>query len=141
MRHTRSFLPFALVIITLTGTPALHAQEKTPEFTAKDTGIFRVNAKGQRFLIAKPKSDEVFVDASLAISPNQAWALIDHIPRNAGQGRVEEVRVLISLRNGTRMDPDLFKKKYGAWLSELADWDPEAPSTIEMQNGKKIPLR
>jgi hypothetical protein len=141
MRHSRFFLPFVLVIVLLSGTPAIHAQDKPPQFTAKETGIYRVDTKGQRSLIVKPKSDEVFIDSTLSISPNQAWALIDHVPRNPGPGRVEEVRVLISLRNGTRMDPEVFKKKYGEWLGEGADWDPDAPSTIEMENGKRILLR
>lgn len=92
-------------------------------------------------LIAKPKSDEIFVDMSLQIAPNNEWALIDHLPRNPGVGRVEEVRVLISLRNGARTEPEVFMKRYGEWLGELASWSSDAPSTIEMENGKKIQLR
>jgi hypothetical protein len=123
------------------GFPAAHAQEKTTKVVANQKGIYAVDARGQRTLIAKPKSDELFAATTLSVSPDRAWALIDHVPRNAGPGRIEEVRVLISLRNGTRIEPEGFKKRYGEWLGELADWAADAPSTIELESGQRIPLR
>ena len=141
MRLSHYFLRLTLAVTITCGTAAVHAQDKAPTFIAKETGIYRVDAKGQRTLILKAKSSEVFAATSLTISPNHAWALIDYLPRNPGAGRVEEVRVLISLKGGTRIEQDAFKRKYGEWMDELADWAPDAPATIELDNGKKIRLR
>lgn len=141
MGFLRDLLRLTLVVATTCGAAAVYAQEKAVSFVAKETGIYRVDSKGQRSLISKAKSDEVFADTTFSISPNSVWALIDHLPRDPGAGRVEEVRVLISLRDGTRIEQDEFKRKYGEWLGELADWVPDAPSTIELGNGKKIRLR
>jgi hypothetical protein len=141
MSFLRDFLRLTLAVATTCGAFAVYAQDKAPTFIAKETGIYRADTKGQRSLISKAKSDEVFADTTFSISPDHAWALIDRLPRNPGAGRVEEVRVLISLRDGTRIEQDAFKKKYGEWLGELADWSPDAPSTIELENGKKIRLR
>ena len=141
MHLSRDFLRLTLAVTITCGTAAVLAQDKTPTFIAKETGIYRVDAKGQRSLILKPKSDEIFADTTFRISPNHAWALIDHLPRNAGTGRVEEVRVLISLQDGTRIEQDAFKRKYGEWLGELADWALDAPATIVLEDGKEIRLR
>jgi hypothetical protein len=141
MRLSRNFVRLALAVTILCGAAAVFAQDKAPTFIAKETGIYRVDAKGQRSLILKPKSDEVFATTTFTISPNHAWALIDHLPRNSGTGRVEEVRVLVSLQDGTRIEQEAFNRKYGEWLGELADWAPDAPATIELENGKKIRLR
>jgi hypothetical protein len=141
MRLSRDILRLTLAVTITCGATAVHAQDRAPTFVAKETGIYRVDAKGQRSLILKPKSDEVFAATTFTVSPNHAWALIDHLPLNPGAGRVEEVRVLISLKDGTRIEQDAFKRKYGEWLGELADWAPDAPATIELENGKKIRLR
>ena len=141
MRVSHDFLRLTLALTITCGASVVHAQDNTPTYIAKETGVYRVDTKGQRSLILKPKSDEVFAATTFTISPNHAWALIDHLPRNPGAGRVEEVRVLISLQGGTRIEQDAFKRKYGEWLDELADWAPDAPATIELENGKKIRLR
>lgn len=141
MNASPRLLTGALFLTVLSSAALADTQNQQAGFTAGENGIYRVDAKGQRSLIVKPKSDELFVDTSLSISPNQSWALINHVPGHPGAGRIEEARVLISLRNGTRIEPDAFKKKYGEWLGELADWADNAPSTIELESGKKIPLR
>lgn len=124
-----------------TPLPLAGASVERAQFIANESGIYRLDAEGRESLIVRPHDGEMFVDASLAISPNQAWALIDHIPREAGAGRVEQVRVLVSLRNGTRLEQEAFRKQYGAWLDELADWADNAPSTIELESGKQNQLR
>lgn len=141
MRFSRNLVLTVLALAAACSATAARAQNKAPTFVANENGVYRVDAMGQRSLIIKPKSDEVFADTTFTISPNHAWALIDHVPRNPGAGRVEEVRMLISLRNGTRIEQEAFQRKYGEWLDELADWVSDAPSTIEMGSGKKIQLR
>ena len=114
------------------GTPA--------EFVADTNGIYHVGPNGQRSAVANPKHGELFAESTFQVSPNRAWALTDHVPAKAGPGRIEEVKVLISLRTRQRTDPESFKQRYGVWLGELAEWDPKAPSTIVLEDGTKVQL-
>jgi hypothetical protein len=89
MRLSRDFVRPTLAVAITCGAAALHAQDKAPTFVAKETGIYRVDAKGQRSLVLKPKSDEVFATTTFTISPNHAWALIDYLTRNPAPGELK----------------------------------------------------
>jgi hypothetical protein len=120
---------------------AVVAAAGAAEFVADSKGIYRVDARGQPTIVVRAKSSEVFVDATFKISPNESWAMIDYVPSRPGQGRIAEVKVLISLRTNERLDPEQFQSKYGVWLGELSEWDPKAPATVVTDDGKRVSLQ
>jgi hypothetical protein len=130
-----------LVLMSALGCPGSSDAEDTfPKYAADFDGIYRVDGSGHRKRILQPKKGEMFIDSTLAISPNGDWALIDYVPSNPGKGRVEEVKILVSLNNGLRVSPDSFSAKYGVWLGELSDWERGSPATIVTEEGKHVHL-
>ncbi len=81
------------------------------------------------------------MDSTLSVSPNQSWALVDIVPSNPGGGRVQEIRILVSLSTGARLDQERFQTKYGAWLDEAAEWAGDKPATIILGNGKTVQVK
>lgn len=106
------------------------ANDHSSKYSLDENGIYRIDANNNKQIIASPNSEMVFVGSEPLISPNENWALIDYAEAHPGPGRVEEIKALISLQNGEILTAELFKKKYGVWLSALTEWKEGDPATL-----------
>ena len=113
----------------------------SPGYAVDETGIYKVDAAGKRERIYRSNKGESLMDSTFSVSPNKNWALVDFVPSNPGKGRVEEIRVLVSLSNGARLDQQKFQTKYGAWLDESAEWADDKPATIVLGSGKNVQVK
>jgi hypothetical protein len=136
----RSLLVASFLLISFSHASCM-ADTAAAKYTATDDGIFKIDASGKRFRIAVPPKGKIFTDSIFSVSPNGDWALIDLLPRRAGPGRIEEIKVLVSLRTGSVVDPDGFHKQYGVWLFELAEWKANEPATVVMDDGRSIRIK
>lgn len=135
------FLLLAAFLMTTISPTVSVADAPARKYAATDEGIFRVDASGKRSRVAVPPKGQIFVDSIFSVSPNGNWALIDCLPRRAGPGRVSEIKTLVSLQNGSVLDPEQFKRRYGVWLDALAEWKASEPATIVMDDGASIAIR
>jgi len=137
--HTPSLIRF-VVFSALLQHAVFAAEAPSSKCEAKSDGIYQVEGNGKRNLVLRPMKGTIFAESTLSVSSDGKWALIDYLPANPGRGRVEEIRLLVSLKTGSYVLPDSFKKRYGAWLDELAEWDKELPATILLGNGKHVAI-
>jgi hypothetical protein len=133
---------FGAAFISLALLAAIPSQAGTDSsrFEADSNGIYRVDAGGKHRVYRANKEYSLSND-TLGVSPDKNWALIDYLPAHAGPGRVAEVRILVSLKQGKETTPEAFQTKYGVWLDEEAQWDDEKPATIVLGNGMRVSLK
>ena len=113
----------------------------SPSYAVDKAGIYKIDAAGKRERIYLSNKGESLMGSTFSVSPNKNWALVDFVPSNPGKGRVEEIRILVSLSNGARLDQEKFQSKYGAWLDELAEWADDKPATIVLGSGKNVQVK
>lgn len=118
-----------------------NAEDRNSQFKANSNSIFKVGSDGRRVQLFRATKGQSLADSTLSISPNNKWALIDFVPSNPGPGRVQEIRMLVSLETGKALHSEAFNSKYQAWLGELAEWVRDKPSTIVLDDEKTIIIR
>lgn len=139
MQSIQSIRTVVLLGLFVTASWALAG---SPSYVVDEMGIYKVDAAGKRERIYRSNKSESLMDSTFSVSPNKNWALVDFVPSNPGKGgRVEEIRILVSLANGARLDQEKFQSKYGAWLDESAEWADDKPATIVLGRGKNVQVK
>jgi len=129
-----------LTVLMLVSTTRAGARQVSSTVIADSKGVYHIDANNRRHLLIHARSNEVFADSTMSVSPDQKWVLIDYLPAHPGHGRVEEVRILVSTKTGSRIEGEAFNKKFNVWLDELSEWSRNEPATIVLADGKHIHL-